>query len=95
MPIFDAIPRAVTETTAPKCNLLEKIAEMAGKEIGAIREISEVNFKDFFQSRIMKTKAISAPRYALKVATKLLMMPLYYGAFKLYQFGDSLPVEQG
>ncbi len=93
MPIMDANPRPVNETTLPKCNFLEKIAEMAGKEIGAIRNISDVTFRDFFQSRIVKTQAISAPRYALKVATKLLMMPLYYGAFKLYQFGDSFPEE--
>ena len=76
---------------ARKCTALDKVVEMAQKEIDAIRNIDEVTFREFFQSRIVRTQAISAPRYALKVATKVAMMPLYYGAFKLYQFGNSLP----
>ena len=76
---------------ARKCNALDKVVEMAEKEIDAIRNIDEIQFREFFQSRIVRTQATSAPRYAAKVATKVAMMPLYYAAFKLYQFGNKIP----
>jgi hypothetical protein len=79
---------------ARRCNALDGVVQMAEKEIYAIMNIDEVTFRKFFQSRIVRTQISSAPRYALKVATKILMMPLYYCAFKLYQYGSRYPEDK-
>ena len=84
--------KAVTQATeGEKPTYLDTIVEMARKEIYAIRNIDEVNFNDFFQSRIERTKADSTLGYKAKVAIKTVLKPAYYIAFKSYQFFEMIP----
>lgn len=75
------------------CNSIDKVLEMARKEIDAIQNISEENFFNFMKSRVMRTDAISITRYITKVSAKILATPLYWIAFKAYQIGDRIPDE--
>lgn len=71
------------------CSLIEKIAEMAKKETRAlVEDIPEPTFNEYFQSRIIRTNAKTAFRYAIKVQLKTLAMPLYWSAFRMQQLGS-------
>jgi len=72
---------------------LSRLAQMAEKEISAIHEIGDVTFNDFMQSRIMRTKSGNASVYLLKIATKVLLSPAYFLAYKMYKTGTEMAYE--